>query len=185
MTGILCQRWEMFPCSLINEVTAEPDPWCLSAQPLQGHSPFQHWAGCPQWLFSLFFTGLWEGQLKWRGVDDDELVKPHPYPPSFCHSSLPWEGCEVAAAFLFLSGEDSQCRNSWGCTWGNGEKAQRSWKLTQEEMCPCGFLEVTGRGLRMQCIIWFVVLSKSIKPQSYILTIYHILVHLISNGNGK
>lgn len=120
-----------------------------------------------------------------RRVDDDELVKPHPYPPSFCHSSLPWEGCEVAAAFLFLSGEDSQCRNSWGCTWGNGEKAQRSWKLTQEEMCPCGFLEVTGRGLRMQCIIWFVVLSKSIKPQSYILTIYHILVHLISNGNGK
>lgn len=47
------------------------------------------------------------------------------------------------------------------------------------------FLAAVMERMRMQGIVCSVVLSKSIKPQSWDLTIYHILVHLISNGNVK
>lgn len=65
-----------------------------------------------------------------RSVDDDELVKLHPYPPSFCHSSLPWAQLGSAVRWLqpssFYLGRILSAETPGDVPGETGEKAQRS-----------------------------------------------------------
>lgn len=136
-----------------------------------------------------------------RSVDDAEQVKSHLDFLNCSHTPFPhrtpvcqlWNAVKRLSAFPVSAGEDFSLQRlspgpatPRGHIWGNGWESPK--KL---ETISGGYLSLLvswkwwWRGLWMQGIIWFVVLSKSMKPYRWDVTIYHILVHLISNGNEK
>lgn len=153
--------------------------------------------GCSEQFFLLPLQGC----EKERSVDNGEPVKPHLDWLSFSPTSFPhsmpacWLGNagQGLPAFPFSAGEDFPLQRlssgpgtSGGHAWGNGWETPKQLKtISGGDLSLLVSWKWWWGGLRMQGITWFVVLSKSIKPHGWDLTIYHILVHLISNGNEK
>lgn len=196
MTTVLLQRPEMFPHYLINDMTAKPSSWSPETWSLPAVS------GDAQSNFSSFlFRDVRRAIKKERSVDNGEPVKPHLDWLSFSPTSFPhsmpacWLGNagQGLPAFPFSAGEDfplqrlsSGPATSGGHAWGNGWETPKQLKtISGGDLSLLVSWKWWWGGLRMQGITWFVVLSKSIKPHGWDLTIYHILVHLISNGNEK
>lgn len=186
----------MFPHCLINEVVS-----VSATSPETQPPPAVSWDA--QGSFSPFLFGDVRRTIKAerRNVEDSELVKPHLDWLSFSHTSFPrgTPACRLGnamkrlSAFPFSAGEDlSPQRHSsgpaapWGHARGNAWETQKELKsLSGGDLSLPVSWKRWWRGLRMRGIVWFAVLCKSIKPHSWDLTIYHILVHLISNGNEK
>lgn len=77
----------MFPCSLVNEVTAEPMLGLCQHILCRDTAPSSSELRCPERFFSPFlFRAVGRTVKMERSVDDDELLKPPLYPLSFSGS---------------------------------------------------------------------------------------------------
>lgn len=104
----------------------------------------QQWAAMPRAIFSPFlFRAVGRTVKMERSLDDDELLKPPLYPLSFSGSSFLYAHLGNAVRLLqpscLLLGRILSADTPGDIPGKMGEEPQRSWKLSQEEMCPCWF----------------------------------------------
>lgn len=121
-------RWQQSQ-SLVSVSTASPGTQLLPAVSWDAQSDF-----------SPFLFRAVGRTIKMEGsVDDEELLKLHLYPLSFRGSSFPCAHLGNAVRWLQPSSLLLGRILSAETPGETDEKPQGSWKLTQEEICPCCF----------------------------------------------